>query len=81
MPLDQAANGSNEAHARYGNNWKMTAISLVVYVSGLVAELFFCGSGLLLPRGAPTEVLRLGASIPPPPTHTPSLIRVVIVAK
>ena len=40
---------------------------MVFYVSGLVAELFFSGSGLLLPRGASTEVLRLGASIPPPP--------------
>ena len=40
---------------------------MVFYASGLLAELFFGGSGLLLPRGAPTEVLMLGASIPVPP--------------
>ena len=72
---------SRQAYAGAGNNVKITPISIVFYVSGLVAELFFCGSGLLLPRGASTEVLRLGASIPPPPTHTPSLTTVVIVAK
>ena len=45
----------------------MTAVSIVFYVSGLVAELFFCGPGHLVPRGASTEVLWLGASIPAPP--------------
>ena len=72
---------NRQAYAGRGSNVKIAPIGIVFYVSGLVAELFFCGSRLLLPRGAPTEVLRLGASIPPPPAHTPSLIRVVIVAK
>ena len=58
---------NRQAYAGAGNNVKITPISIVFYVSGLVAEHFLCGSRLLLPRGAPTEVLMLGASIPVPP--------------
>ena len=58
---------NRQAYAVAGSHVKITPISIVFYVSGLVAELFFCGSRLLPPRGAPTEVLMLGASIPVPP--------------